>query len=65
MAARKCMIDLQEKRVSEVSGTKLFICSSCFFLFTSMAQDYIYELQPPTGLLFIPQVIYQYEAAAE
>jgi hypothetical protein len=26
----------------------------------SMGQDYVSELRPPTGLLFIPQVIYEH-----
>jgi hypothetical protein len=26
----------------------------------SMGRDYISELRPPTGLLFIPQVIYEH-----
>jgi hypothetical protein len=29
-------------------------------LFLSMEWDYISELWPPTGLLFIPQMIYEY-----
>jgi hypothetical protein len=29
-------------------------------LFMSMGRDYASELRPPTGLLFIPQVIYEY-----
>jgi hypothetical protein len=27
----------------------------------SMGRDYVSELRPPTGLLFIPQIIYEYE----
>jgi hypothetical protein len=26
----------------------------------SMGRDYVSELRPPTGLLFIPQVIYEH-----
>jgi hypothetical protein len=26
-----------------------------------MGWDNVFELQPPTGLLFIPQVVYEYE----
>jgi hypothetical protein len=26
----------------------------------SMARDYVSELRPPTGLLFIPKMIYEY-----
>jgi hypothetical protein len=29
-------------------------------LFISMGRDHVFELWPPTGLLFIPQVIYEY-----
>jgi hypothetical protein len=29
-------------------------------LFMSMERDCVSELQPPTGLLFIPQMIYEY-----
>jgi hypothetical protein len=29
-------------------------------LFISMDWDYVSELQPPTSLLFIPQIIYEY-----
>jgi hypothetical protein len=29
-------------------------------LIMSIGRDYISELQPPTGLLFIPQVIYEH-----
>jgi hypothetical protein len=29
-------------------------------LFMSVGRDYVSELRPPTGLLFIPQVIYEY-----
>jgi hypothetical protein len=31
-----------------------------FCLFMSMERDYVSELRPPTGLLFSPQVIYEY-----
>jgi hypothetical protein len=30
-------------------------------MFMSMGWDYVSELRPPTGLLFIPQVIYEHE----
>jgi hypothetical protein len=30
-------------------------------LFISMGRDYGSKLRPPKGLLFIPQVIYEYE----
>jgi hypothetical protein len=32
-----------------------------WFIFVSMAWDCVCELWPPTGLLFIPQMIYEYE----
>jgi hypothetical protein len=31
----------------------------------STGRDYISELRPPTGLLFITQIIYEYEAKVE
>jgi hypothetical protein len=34
-------------------------------LFTSVRSDYVCKLLPPTGLLFIPQVIYEYGAKVE
>jgi hypothetical protein len=30
------------------------------FLLMSMGWDHVFELQPPTGLLFSPQMIYEY-----
>jgi hypothetical protein len=29
-------------------------------MFMLMGRDYVSELQPPTGVLFIPQVIYEH-----
>jgi hypothetical protein len=34
-------------------------------MFISMVRDCLSELQPPTGLLFIPQIIYEYGAMME
>jgi hypothetical protein len=37
---------------------------SCL-LFVSVGRDYVSELRPPVGLLFIPQLIYEYGALLE
>jgi hypothetical protein len=34
--------------------------ANILMMITSIVWDYISELRPPTGLLFIPQVIYEY-----
>jgi hypothetical protein len=34
-------------------------------LFMSIGWDYVSELRPPAGLLFVPQVIYEYEIPVE
>jgi hypothetical protein len=31
----------------------------------SMGWDYISEMRPPTGILFVPQMTYEYEATVE
>jgi hypothetical protein len=40
--------------------TFAFLLLTASLVVVLMGWDYISELQPPTGLLFIPQIIYEY-----
>jgi hypothetical protein len=59
----KGLCEIYAANVWEISRKYYSACwhvQLLLLLFMLMEWDYISELQPPTGLLFIPQVIYEY-----
>jgi hypothetical protein len=45
---------IKKPNILKINQTEIFL------LFMSMGWDYVSELRPPTGLLSIPQLIYEY-----
>jgi hypothetical protein len=58
-------LDLKEMGCNHLYCTPVAQNTAVLLLFMSTGRDCVSELRPSMGLLFIPQMIYEYEATVE